>query len=199
MSYPAFGKIPRLNRDVVITEKIDGTNGLVYIGTLDDGPAVEPLTTLHGLRDYPTLGIWAGSRNRWLSVQSDNFGFAKWVQGNASELAEALETGHHYGEWWGQGIQRKYGLTEKRFSLFNSFRWCEIDGTQVPGLHVVPVIHEGNASTLNEDVEDCLANLRSFGSQAAPGFMNPEGIVIYHEASKQNFKVTLDNDDKPKG
>ncbi len=29
--YPAFGKIPRLNREVVITEKIDGTNGLISI------------------------------------------------------------------------------------------------------------------------------------------------------------------------
>jgi hypothetical protein len=41
--------------------------------------------------------------------------------------------------------------------------------------------------------------LRTEGSVAAPGFMDPEGICIYHEASGQLFKATLKNDDKPKG
>jgi hypothetical protein len=35
MTYPAFGKIPRLHRPVVITEKIDGTNGLMSIQKID--------------------------------------------------------------------------------------------------------------------------------------------------------------------
>jgi hypothetical protein len=34
---------------------------------------------------------------------------------------------------------------------------------------------------------------------AAPGFMNPEGVVIYHTAGDLYFKKTIKNDDKPKG
>lgn len=29
--FQGFKKIPRLSRDIIITEKIDGTNGLIYI------------------------------------------------------------------------------------------------------------------------------------------------------------------------
>jgi hypothetical protein len=29
--------------------------------------------------------------------------------------------------------------------------------------------------------------------------MKPEGIIVYHTASQQNFKVLLENDHQPKG
>jgi hypothetical protein len=41
--------------------------------------------------------------------------------------------------------------------------------------------------------------LRLDGSYAAPGYMKPEGIVVYHTAAKQMFKVTIENDEQPKG
>ena len=103
--FVAFPKIPRLVRDIIITEKIDGTNASVYVG--EDGQ------------------VMAGSRSRWITPTDDNFGFAKWVAANADELRTGLGIGTHYGEWWGAGVQRKYGLTEKRFSLFNVSRWAE--------------------------------------------------------------------------
>src|SRR5687768_16084610 len=93
-----FGKIARLNRDVVVTEKIDGANALVAVG--EDGT------------------VRAGSRTRWIAPGDDNFAFAAWVDKNIDAL-RGLGPGFHYGEWWGAGIQRRYGLTEKRFSLFN--------------------------------------------------------------------------------
>jgi hypothetical protein len=34
---------------------------------------------------------------------------------------------------------------------------------------------------------------------AAPGFMNPEGIVCYHVAAACGFKKTLENNEAPKG
>jgi hypothetical protein len=37
------------------------------------------------------------------------------------------------------------------------------------------------------------------GSYAAPGFMKPEGIVVYHVAASVGFKKTIDNDHIPKG
>jgi hypothetical protein len=39
--------------------------------------------------------------------------------------------------------------------------------------------------------------LQSFGSVAAPGFRNPEGIIVYHVAAGIGFKKTFD--DTPKG
>ena len=43
-----------------------------------------------------------------------------------------------------------------------------------------------------------LGELVRSGSHAAPGFMNPEGIVVYHTAAGQVFKMTVENDDLPK-
>jgi hypothetical protein len=43
--------------------------------------------------------------------------------------------------------------------------------------------------------------LRDKGSAAAPGYMNPEGIVIYHLGKTKDtyFKKTFENDEKGKG
>jgi hypothetical protein len=62
--------------------------------------------------------------------------------------------------------------------------------------HVVPLIWRGLFD--QSDVIHSLDLLRSHGSFAAPGFRKPEGVVVYHTAAKQLFKVTLENDDKPK-
>jgi hypothetical protein len=143
-----------------------------------------------------------GSRSRWITPDNDNYGFAKWAYAHKAEL-QLLGPGYHYGEWWGNGIQRGYGLPngEKRFSLFNVSRW---GGSAV--LHperpaccgVVPVLaiaEDGNV--LSEVVKHCLQDLREHGSFAVP-FMNPEGIVIWHTAMNKGFKVTLENDEKGK-
>lgn len=168
-----FAKIARLNRDVVVTEKLDGTNALVYI-------AVDGVT------------IAAGSRSRWITPEADNFGFARWVDANREALL-ALGPGSHYGEWWGAGIQRRYGLTEKRFSLFNVGRW---NAENVPACcSVVPTLATG---PLGSSVAESLRRLEG-GSVAAPGFDKPEGIVVFHTASGGLFKVTLEGDESPKG
>jgi hypothetical protein len=101
----AFPKIARLRREIIVTEKIDGTNSCIFIG--EDGEFL------------------MGSRNRWITPESDNYGFAKWAMAHKEELM-GLGHGRHYGEWWGAGCQRGYGLTnnDKRFSLFNVIRWC---------------------------------------------------------------------------
>ena len=184
--FAEFASIARLSRDVVVTEKIDGTNAQVHIA--EDGQ------------------VFAGSRSRWITPEDDNFGFARWVAEHADEL-RALGPGSHFGEWWGSGIQRKYGLSEKRFSLFNVHRWhsplndsgdpVAMAGltrcVEVPCCDVVPVIDRWTFDTGRIDGK--LEKLATFGSFAAPGFMKPEGIVVYHAASKTLFKKTLDKND----
>jgi len=180
--FEPFQKIARWSRKIVITEKIDGSNGQIFI------PEGDNIT--------PDM-IRAASRNQWLTERDHNFGFATWVKEHAAELL-ALGPGRHYGEWWGAGIQRRYGLTEKRFSLFNVGRW---DGaTNIPPAccHVVPIIETGDTPD-GGAIEAALSRLRTEGSLAAPGFMKPEGIIIYHGASRQLFKKTLEKDEYHKG
>lgn len=170
-----FPKISRFSRGAVVTEKIDGTNAQVLIS--EDG------------------GIIAGSRTRWITPEDDNFGFAAWVRDHAEGLRK-LGPGSHFGEWWGAGIQRRYGLTEKRFSLFNTSRWSDERGERPKCCHVVPMLWSGQFDDF--DSRKILDELREKGSVAAPGFMRPEGIVIYHLAAGKLFKKTLDRDDEPK-
>lgn len=174
--FRSFSKIPRYSREVIVTEKIDGTNGVVYVP------------------NDPSESIIPGSRTRWLVNGDDNHGFARWVYEYQNELREGLGPGAHFGEWWGQGIQRNYGLDHKRFSLFNVSRWTE--ETKPKCCHVVPTLWTGNFGKL--DIGELISQLSTRGSVAAPGFMEPEGIVIFHTAASVMFKKTLERDEKPK-
>jgi hypothetical protein len=63
-------------------------------------------------------------------------------------------------------------------------------------LSVAPILYEGTFS--EEEISASLANLRDYGSVAAPGFKDPEGICIYHTQTRTIMKVTLDNNDAGK-
>lgn len=184
--FTAFQKIPRLTRHCVITEKIDGTNSLVL-----NPPPGEAFVYKSG-KVVPFL---VASRNRWIQPENDNYGFAKWAYDNEAELLK-LGPGHHFGEWWGAGIQRKYGMKEKVFSLFNTARW-EKSGLPTTVVRLVPILERGDFNT--SLVDSALDKLREHGSFAAPGFMQPEGVVIFHAASGRLFKKTLDHDELAKG
>jgi hypothetical protein len=189
-----FPKMARLSREIIITEKIDGTNAQLLITESGD--------------------LFAGSRTKWVTPKDDNAGFAKWVEGNKSELLK-LGVGRHFGEWWGSGIQRGYGLQkgEKRLSLFNTNRWA-LYGTEpkrivtadpriekwqdvLPeGISLVPELYRGDFDT--HTINEVLERLKRNGSMASPGFMRPEGIVIFHTAGNVGFKKTIDKDELPK-
>lgn len=207
--FTAFPKMARLSRDVLITEKIDGTNAQIFIEE-QGADIVDPNSKV--IACFEEMSIRAGSRTKWITPSDDNFGFARWVQDNAEQLVK-LGPGRHFGEWWGQGIQRKYGLDHKRFSLFNTIRWCESgqEPKRIPAAdpriekfqerapeccHVVPVLYQGPFST--HVVDAILVKLMEHGSQAAPGFMNPEGLVLYHIAGNVGFKKTIHGDESPK-
>lgn len=197
MEFQPFPKMGRLFREVIVTEKIDGTNAQVFIKqiALENEEEDGRLTTRLG-PDGQLYAIFAGSRTRWLDTTSsgDNFGFAKWVMDNATELVK-LGEGRHFGEWWGKGIQRGYGLEERRFSLFNTSRWYDDDEHKqlAPACcSVVPVLYKGMFD--EAFVHRQMDTLRDKGSWAAPGFKNPEGIIVYHTAANVGFKYTLDGD-----
>lgn len=189
-----FPKIARLNREIVITEKIDGTNAGVQIVPEADAHGQTVLGTVATVDGHL---IYAQSRTRlvWPGKQ-DNFGFAGWVRENAAELVR-LGPGTHFGEWWGSGIQRGYGLPkgEKRFSLFNTSRWSDA-AVRPACCGVVPVLYQGPLD--QDEIEMAIEMLAVCGSKAAPGFMEPEGVVVYHTAANQLFKVTVENDEVPK-
>ena len=198
--FQSFPKVPRLMRDCIVTEKLDGTNAQVWIvpkedqqGLRADGSSkwTESLEWNVIARGVGNTAILAGSRKRFVTPSDDNFGFAKWVRDHADDLIKDLGPGRHYGEWWGLGIRRGYGLSEKKFSLFNTRRWYGTNG--VPGVcDCVPVLYVGPFSTC--DINDTLHRLYTTGSVAAPGFKRPEGIMVWHEAARQLFKYTLDGD-----
>jgi hypothetical protein len=172
--FTEFPKIYRVSRPVIITEKIDGTNAQICITEEGD--------------------LFTGSKTRWITPEDDNYGFARWAMQNKEELLR-LGVGRHYGEWWGQGIQRTYGLKEKRFSLFNTTRWA--DATVRPACcSVVPVLYEGMFDTTV--VDDCIRKLREVGSIAVPGFTRPEGVVCYHIQGNFGLKKTLEKDEEHK-
>ncbi len=218
MEFVGHPKTKRFFRDIVVTEKLDGTNACVILEPLYDNEnprvQVDDFLLDFGIMDEATqkringgIGIYhykgtdfivgAQSRNRLITPAQDNAGFAKWVVNNIVTLIEDLGPGRHMGEWYGQGIQRNYGLDHKRFALFNTHRYSKTEFT-TPNLSTVPVLYHGPLSELG--IKATAAELRMFGSQAVEGFMNPEGVCVYHEQARQIFKYTPDhNEDGHKG
>src|SRR3990167_1691353 len=194
--FQSFPKMARLSREVVITEKIDGTNAQVFIAN-----RIELPETFSGfVASEGDIFMWGGSRTKGVYPgKEDNFGFAGWCAEHAGELFK-LGPGRHFGEWWGGKIQRGYNLAkeEKRFSLFNTIFWADgRDRERYPidrpaCCHVAPVLYQGLFDS--KHVENCLSKLRVEGSMAAPGFMQPERVVIYHTAANVAFKKTLEHD-----
>lgn len=177
-TFEAFPKIHRLeNTKLWITEKIDGTNASVYIG--EDGT------------------VCAASRSRWITPEDDNFGFAKWVKEHEEELKVGLGPGHHFGEWWGHGIQRGYNQPKgvRHFSLFNVGRWIAPDVTLPECVETVPLLWTDKSDWNNHsDWEDNIAawaaiiEKTSTLDENTPG----EGIMLFldgpHIYLKHPFK-----------
>jgi hypothetical protein len=180
-----FKSIGRFYREITVTEKCDGTNAQVYIE--DDGQT-----------------MWVGSRTKWITPTDDNCGFAGWCSKNKEELLK-LGAGHHFGEWAGKGVQKRYGnfLPEKRFYLFNAGRWVMSGQPKTEKqfyapscCYVVPILYQG--IFCEAAIQNALNGLRTNGSVIAPGCMKPEGLVVYHSAADTYFKITCENDHMPK-
>lgn len=216
--FKSWLKTPRLDSPFLITEKIDGTNCGIFIELLDPSDDIEGWMTIGcDLENNTYYKIIAQSRNRLINLKDDNYGFAQWVFAKANELCSILGPGRHYGEWWGGGIQRGYGLAkdDKRFSLFNVNRYNPTDSYEtlvsyqdavfplwptLPQMSVVPVLEWWNddcdLSTMAYMVDNTLGTLEDTGSHAVHGFEKPEGVVLYHKRADQIFKKYVDPSEK---
>lgn len=192
MEFRPWPKIPRVGGllECIITEKIDGTNAQV---------SIQPVAGEPGQHE-----VCVGSRNRWLEEHKDNFGFFNWVR--QPENLDALGTlvswnGRMYGEWFGSGIQRGYGMSERYFMPFNTAHIPAIQhNLRIKGRNIVPVplLYKGRFDW--KYVECAMEHLRVQGSQVAcaKGFPNPEGIVVYFPALNASFKRTFEELSNPK-
>lgn len=99
--------------------------------------------------DLKTRDIKAQSRNRVLSLGSDNAGFALWVDTNKARIIEIIQDflsdhlipleeedlqaygwSHFvlYGEWFGPGIQKNVAVNKLDSKKFAIFAYCFSDG-----------------------------------------------------------------------
>lgn len=190
--FESFGKIPRLSKGWSVSEKLDGTNAQIYIVRYEEIEFNPDVTDEERgcITMVGDLALVAGSRNRLISREKDNFGFAAWVQQNAEDLAR-LGPGRHFGEWVGPGIQKNpLDLPEKALYLFNP-RWID-QGPEC--VLVVPQL--GTMQT--EDLEGTFHHLGEEGTfvgEAGPEAKRPEGIIALHLGSNQLYKRTFENDE----
>lgn len=188
--------IKRLDRSMwcIITEKLHGSSAQILIEEV----SINHPTDYCDITTETNYRILAGSRNRWLSPgkETDNYGFAQWVEDNKQELIEKLGTGTHYGEWYGVGINKGYNLKERHLALFNTEIFLKEDGismTPPQNVEVVPVLYKGVYS--QEAVDRCMEKLKNEGSVMQPGFMKPEGIVIEFPAFGHSAKLVFDDEE----
>lgn len=190
--FKSWGSTTRENKNKTITEKIDGTNACLVI---KDGE------------------VKAQSRKRMITPDDDNYGFAKWAYDNAGALMDTLGFGYHYGEWYGEGIQKNpLGVEGKRFALFNATKYTEGNGfdlSRVDGLETVPLLHHGQCDLWT--IPNIMQDLDVYGSKvkgaktraiSVPGLdeilfnkaADAEGIIIWNNETRTRTKMLLEND-----
>lgn len=99
--------------------KLDGTNACVQI--------------------HPDGSVVAQSRTQVITPESDNMGFARWVKGQEALWSNLCCVGHPvyvFGEWCGQGIQKRTAISQIDRKIFAVFAIVGEDlGSQVISYH----------------------------------------------------------------
>lgn len=171
--FQSFPKIARYeNLDVVLTEKIDGTNGcLVWT---EDGE------------------FFVQSRNRIImpGKNTDNAGFAAWAYEHHDELLDFFGVGRHYGEWYGKGIAHGYKLDKRYFAPFNTARWnyqTVGDADWPEDVRPVPVLDTVPLPEIDDELAYWETELKVSGSRVTPEFVVPEGIMAYCDGFRGGY------------
>jgi hypothetical protein len=184
----SFPKIQRLeNLEVIVTEKLDGTNAVIYKETEEDG----------------TIRFKFGSRNRWLGGHDEkgkiieNHGFFQFCSDNLEYLMK-LSDGYHYGEFIGPGINRGYFRDKKMLFLFDTrLEEAANNGLFGPDIRTVPVLAE-NISLIEvmmymKDIKDENPELMSTINEQ----VKMEGVMLYIPRLNQRIKVIFDKEHNP--
>ena len=185
MEFKSFNKIEHLDKlQMRVTQKIHGTNAQVVIYQYE---------STNDIWHEPRIGIKIGSRNRWITPNDDNYGFATFVEENKETLINLLGLGQHFGEWAGPGINSGEGLRERCWILFDPWRYKTIPEDYPPRVKPVPILHEGEISptTITNIMDDLIMN----GSKLVPGYMKPEGIVV--SINGQRYKKVFESEESP--
>ena len=170
VEFKAWGKITRGKGQVVtITEKLDGTNACIII------------------KEGKIIGVQ--SRTRLITPEDDNYGFAKWVYTNQEQL-ELLGDGYHYGEWYGEGIQKNHHKKDSKYlALFNTFRFHEKNPLpKGVNIEIVPILFIGALENVN--IDDIMVNLTQ--ASHIEEYI-AEGVIIYYHNTKAFEKYTFKN------
>ncbi len=168
-----FPKIPRVEKvEVIITEKLDGTNALIYI---DDNGDMK-----------------FGSRNRWLTEDSDNHGFYTFCMKNKDMLAR-LGRGYHYGEFIGSGIARQYGFTngERKLYMFDARL---VDRELGDNIKVVPILKQATLHDMTGlfDLRDYINPSTTVRESTINKDTRMEGVMIFLTHLNKYIKVIYD-------
>lgn len=192
-AWPKTLQISKVLGNVTVTEKIDGTNACLVFDA--DG------------------NMFAQSRNRVITPASDNQGFARWAYRYQEELFHILGEGRHFGEWWGKGIGRKYGMEHNVFSLFNVGRFYKTgpDGldsmsTRAQGTSIfdqvsaVPHLFTGEygSDAMKAAVTDLQDNNSKAAAQHGIDFADPEGVCFYFREFDKVAKLVFAHPGKHK-
>jgi len=141
---------------IIITEKMDGTNGCIII------------------KDGIIIGVQ--SRTKLLSIDDDNYGFFAWCAEHAAHIIDVLGDGRHYGEFCGPGINKnRHDLGQRAFFIFNTFVYPTIPESAY--IKKIDLIYTGKYSDLEIRKASFYINLRGMRF----GYC-PEGFVVFYEA-----------------
>lgn len=153
-----------LNGNCFIFPKIDGTNASVWLG--DDGL------------------IKAGSRNRELTIESDNAGFCKWVleQENLKEFFKKYPNHRLYGEWlvphtlktYKSDAWRKFYVFDVCDSFGNHLHYFDYSFNILDGFEIEYLKPLANILNPSEEVIKQTLNTNTFLVEEGIG----EGVVI---------------------
>ncbi|MDO5438907.1 MAG: RNA ligase family protein [Erysipelotrichaceae bacterium] len=189
MQYKSYQHIERLGREEVegilegkcyIQPKIDGTNGVLFLG--DDGV------------------VHAGSRKKELTLEDDNAGFCKKLTGNSAILSYLQQHPDHYlfGEWLIPHTIRFYNEDSwQQFYIFDVFELSGENGRYLSYEEYVPLLEEYGLTyipclaVLDHPQEEQLAELLVKNHYLLAEDRTGEGIVIKNYDYKNRFGRTV--------
>ncbi|MCR9145439.1 MAG: hypothetical protein NXI24_24585 [bacterium] len=155
IKWPSIESFAHVRKAVEVYGEKVGPNSIAHQGPIVYRAKIKLHGTNAGI-SFQSGAVVPQSRSAVLSTQSDNAGFARWVESTAAAWQgvlnrfEATETTTIFGEWCGPGIQKGAaicGIPEKIFAVFAlqvgdlvhiDPDWIADRLGSIPNVHVLP-------------------------------------------------------------